>query len=100
MPYILQRWEEQESEASESEIHCTILGGAYIHGLMGGEAVQAVEKGVMHEQTFVLHYEKLGFVRVRNCHFSSTLHRLKMIYRFPFTSVENCLNSYSKLCIN
>ncbi|KAK8041668.1 hypothetical protein PG993_006191 [Apiospora rasikravindrae] len=36
-------------------VDCTLVGEAYVHGLMNGEALAAVERGVVSEQTIVIH---------------------------------------------
>ncbi|KAK8137441.1 hypothetical protein PG984_002934 [Apiospora sp. TS-2023a] len=54
IPFILRRNEEKANEAVVSKIDCTLMGEAYVHGLMYGEALKAVEEGKLHQQMFSL----------------------------------------------
>ncbi|KAK8090460.1 hypothetical protein PG997_005421 [Apiospora hydei] len=44
-----------KSDEDGDVVNCTLVGEAYVHGLMNGEALAAVERGEVREQTIVIH---------------------------------------------
>lgn len=56
MPFILRDLEEGERGKNKSEpgTYCRLLGDAYVHGLMDGQAVKVVEDGTRELETFKL----------------------------------------------
>lgn len=54
LPFILRKPEESKMEAGKEMAEYTLVGEAYIGGLMDGEALKVVEEGKLQEQIFSL----------------------------------------------
>ncbi|CEF76475.1 hypothetical protein FGSG_13424 [Fusarium graminearum PH-1] len=57
IPFIirnLEKGKEPSNDTGEFELECSLVGDAYVHGLMDGEAVQMIDEKAKEFQTFKL----------------------------------------------
>ena len=57
VPFLVRHLTDETPAYSEDGdvVNCTLVGEAYVHGLMNGEALATVETGEVSEQTIVIH---------------------------------------------
>ena len=54
VPFVLRPHREQSQDDNSHSLEYTFIGDAYVHGLMDGEAMDMVEKGVLELQNLIL----------------------------------------------
>lgn len=55
VPFILRRTGKSPQETESGLIECKLIGEAYVHGLMYGEAVRLGKEGLLEESQFLIH---------------------------------------------
>ncbi|KAK7952817.1 uncharacterized protein PG986_008545 [Apiospora aurea] len=58
VPFLVRKLTGEITPRSDEDgdvVSCTLVGEAYVHGLMNGEALTAVEHGIVSQQTIVIH---------------------------------------------
>ena len=55
VPLTFRRESSTGIDCKEKEMKVRLIGECYVHGIMDGEAVQMVERGILSEEAFIIH---------------------------------------------